>query len=95
MDTLRSQIDSPTFTTKQAPLEQVQIRRIQVDISLLSIHRYLYIQDVDANRTTLTAKCDYQWKTFKDCQFLREPSLRETTKRWMVLHLFVDVEDDD
>ena len=31
----------------------------------------------------------------KDVQFLREPSLRETTKRWMALHLSVDGEDAD
>ena len=32
-------------------------------------------------------------KIVKDGQFLREPSLRETTKRWMALHLLVDGED--
>ena len=31
----------------------------------------------------------------KDSQFLREPSLRETTKKWMDLHLSVDGEDAD
>ena len=28
-------------------------------------------------------------------QFLREPSLRETTKRWMALHLSIDGEGAD
>ena len=30
-----------------------------------------------------------------DGQFLREPSLRETTKRWMALHLSFDGEGSD
>ena len=33
-----------------------------------------------------------EWQLVKDGQFLREPSLRETTKRWMALHLSVDEE---
>ena len=55
-----------------------------------AIHRYLYDEDVDANRTPLTAEFDYRWQIVKDGQFLREPSLRETTKRWMALHLSFD-----
>ena len=31
----------------------------------------------------------------KDGQFLREPSLRDTTNRWMALHLSVDGEGAD
>ena len=31
----------------------------------------------------------------KDGQFLHEPALRETTKRWMALHLSVDGEGAD
>ena len=36
-----------------------------------------------------------EWQLVKDGQFLREPSLRETTKRWMTLHLSVDGEGAD
>ena len=38
----------------------------------------------------LTAEVDYRWQIVKDGQFLHEPALRETTKRWMALHLSVD-----
>ena len=93
--TLRSQIDRWAAPTKEFPLEQVRVRGIQVDISLPSIRRYLYCEDVDDNRTPLTAEFDYRWQIVKDGQFLREPSLRETTKRWMALHLSVDGEGVD
>ena len=39
-----------------------------------------------------TVEFDYRWQIVKDGQFLREQSLRETTKRWMALHLSVDGE---
>ena len=52
-------------------------------------------ESVDATRTPLTAEFDYRWQIVKDGQFLREPSLRETTKRWMALHLSVDGEGAD
>ena len=68
---------------------------MQVDISLPAIRRYLYNEDVDANRTPLTAEFDYRSQIVKDGHFLREPSLRETTKRWMTLHLSVDGEGAD
>ena len=73
MDTLRSQIDRRAAPAKQAPLEHVRVRGIQVDISLPSIHRYVYSEDVDANWTPLTAEFDYRWQIVKDGQFLREP----------------------
>ena len=65
---------------------------MQVDISLPAIRRFLYGEGVDATRTPLTAEFDYRWQIVKDGQFLCEPSLRETTKRWMDLHLSVDGE---
>ena len=95
MATLRSKIDRRVAPAKQAPLEHVRVRGIQVDISLPSIRRYLYDEDVDANRTPLTAEFDYQWQIVKDGQFLCEPFLTETTKRWMSLHLSVDGEGAD
>ena len=60
---------------------------MQVDISLPAIRRFLYGESADATRTPVTAKFDYRWQIVKDGQFLREPALRETTKRWMALHL--------
>ena len=68
---------------------------MQVDISLPAICRFLYGDGVDATQTPLTAEFDYRWQIFKDGQFLRGPSLRETTKRWMALHLSVDGEGAD
>ena len=68
---------------------------MQVDISLPAIRRFLYGETIDATRTPLTAEFDYHWQIVKDGQFLREPALRETTKRWMALHLSVDGEDAD
>ena len=88
--TPRSQIDRRAAPAKQAPLEQVRVRGVHVDISLPAIRRFLYGEGVDATRTPLTAELDYRWQKVKDGQFLREPSLRETTKRWMALHLSVD-----
>ena len=88
--TLRSQIDRRAAPTKQAPLEQVQVRGVQVDIFLLAIRLFLYGESADATRTPHTAEFDYRWQIVKDGQFLREQALRETTKRWMALHLSVD-----
>ena len=64
--TLQSQIDRRAALAKQAPLEQVRVRGIQVDISLPAIRRFLYGEGVDATRTPLTAKFDYRWKIVKD-----------------------------
>ena len=71
--TLRSQIDRCAAPYKQAPLEKVRVRGIQVDISPPSIRCYLYSENIDANRTPLTAEFDYRWQIVKDGQFLREP----------------------
>ena len=62
---------------------------------MLAIQRFLYDEGVDATLTPLTAEFDYRWQIVKDCQFLREPSLRETIKRWMDLHRSVDGEGAD
>ena len=90
MDTLRSQIDRRAAPAKQAPLEKVRVWGVQVDIFLPAIRRFLYGESVDADRTPLTTEFDYRWQLVKDGQFLREPPLRETTKRWMAMHLSVD-----
>ena len=95
MDTLRSQIDRWAVPAKQAPLEHVRVHGIKVNISLPSIRNYLYGEDVYPNRTPLTTEFDDQWQIVKDGQFLREPSLRETTKIWMDLHLSIDGEGAD
>ena len=92
---LWSQIDRRAAPAKQAPLEQVRVRGMQVDISLPAICRFLYSESADATRTPVTAEFDYRWQIVKDGQFLREPALRETTKRWMDLHLSVDGEGAD
>ena len=90
VDTLRSYIDRQATPGKKAPLEHVRVRGIQVDISMPAIHRYLYDEDVDANRTPLTAEFDYRWQIVKDGHFLHEPSLRATTKRWMTLNFSIE-----
>ena len=68
---------------------------MQVDISLPAIRRFLYGESADDTRTSVTAEFDYRWQIVMDGQFLREPALRETTKRWMDLHLSVDREGTD
>ena len=55
----------------------------------------MYGEDVDTNRTSLIVEFNYRWQIVKDGQFLREPSLREITKRWMTLHLPIDGEGSD
>ena len=70
--TLRSQLDRRAAPAKQAPLEQVRVRDIKVDISLPFIRRFLYGEGVDATRTPLTAEFDYRLQIVKDGQFLRE-----------------------
>ena len=55
----------------------------------------IYGEDVYENQTPLTAEFDYRWQIVKDGQFLHEPSLRESTKWWMALHLSVDGEGAD
>ena len=52
--TLRSQIDRRALPAKQAPLEQVRVRGVQVDISLPKICRFLSVKGVDATRIPLT-----------------------------------------
>ena len=76
-------------------MKHVRVWGVQVAISLPAILRFLYDEDVDANRNPFTAKFDYQRQIVKNGQVLREPSLREITKRWMSLHLSVDVEGAD
>ena len=51
VETLRSQIDRRAAPAKQAPLEQVRVRGMQVDIFLLAIRRFLYGGSADATRT--------------------------------------------
>ena len=92
MTSVLSQIDKRVVLAKQAPLEHIRVRAIQVEIFLPSICRYLYDEDVDDNRTPLTNEYDYRWQILKDCQFLHETSLRDTTMRWMALHLSIDGE---
>ena len=62
-------------------MEHVRVRVVEVDISLPAIRWFLYGEVFYATRTPLTAEFDYGWKIVKDGQFLREPSLRDTTKR--------------
>ena len=84
---LRSQIDRRAAPAKQAPLEQVRVWGVQVDISLPAICQFLYGESADATWTPHTAEFDYSWQIVKDGQFLREQAMRETTMRWMDLHL--------
>ena len=93
--TLRSLIDRRAAPAKQAPPEQVRVWGVQVDISLPAIRRFLYGESADTTRTPVTAEFDCRWQVVKDGQFLREPALRETSKRWMDLHLSVDGEGAD
>ena len=93
--TLRSHIDRWAAPAKQAKLEQVRVRGVQVDISMPAICQFLYGVGVDVTYTPLTGEFDYRWQIVKDGQFLREPSLRETIKRWMDLHRSVDGEGAD
>ena len=67
---LRSQIDRRAAPAKQAPLEHVLVRGMQVDISLPAIRRFLYGESEDATRTPITAEFDYCWQIMKDGQFL-------------------------
>ena len=59
------QIDRRAAPAKQAPLEQVRLRGVQVDISLPSIRRFLYGEGVDATQTPLTVEFDYRWQILK------------------------------
>ena len=68
--TLRSQIDRRAAPAKQALLELVRVRGVQVDIFLPAICRFLYGESVDATRTPITAEFDYRWQVVKDGQFL-------------------------
>ena len=58
--TLWSQIDRRAAPAKQALLEQVRVRGVQVDISLPAIHRFLYGESADDTRTSVTAEFDYR-----------------------------------
>ena len=64
--TLRSQIDRRAAPAKQAPLEQVRVRGVQVDISLPAIRQFLYGESADATRTPVTVEFDYRWQIVKD-----------------------------
>ena len=60
--TLQSQIDRRAAPAKQAPLEQVRVRGVQVDIFQPAIRQILYGESADATRTPFTAEFDYRWK---------------------------------
>ena len=49
--TLQSQIDRRAARAKQAPLDQVRVRGVQVEISLPAIRPFLYGESVNATRT--------------------------------------------
>ena len=66
MATLQSQIDKRAAPAKQAPVENVRVRGIKVNISLPAIRRYLYGEDVDSTKTPLTAEFEYWWQIVKD-----------------------------
>ena len=68
--TLRSQIDRRAAPAKQAPLEQVLVRGVQVDIFLPAIRQFLYGESADATLTPITTKFHYRWQVVKDGQFL-------------------------
>ena len=55
----------------------------------------MYGEDVYANRTALTVEFDYRWQIVKNGKFLREPSLRETTKKKLDLHFSINGEGAD
>ena len=95
VETLQSQIDRRASPAKQAPLEQLRVWGVQVDISLPAICRFLYGESADATWTPINAEFHYPWQIVKDDQFLRELALRETTKTWMDLHLSVHGEGAD
>ena len=67
--------DSPVFLdswsnpAKQAPLDHLRARTRRVDISLPTIHWFLYDADTDATRELLTPKFDYRWKLIKEGHF--------------------------
>ena len=58
--TLRLRIDRRAAPAKQAPLEQIRVQDVQVDISLPFIRQFLYGEGVDATRTPLTTEFDYR-----------------------------------
>ena len=66
VETLRSQINRRAAPAKQALLEQVRVRGVQVDISLPAIRRFLYGKSADATWTPVTAEFDYRWQIVKD-----------------------------
>ena len=51
VETLRSQIDRRATPAKQAPLEQVRVRGVHVDIYLPAIRQFLYGESFDATWT--------------------------------------------
>ncbi|TMX05316.1 hypothetical protein EJD97_024783 [Solanum chilense] len=83
------------FLTDKGVMTRTLTLKRWVEISLPSIRRFLYGESIDATRTPITAEFDYRWQIVKDVQFLRKPTVRQTTKRWMALHLSVDGEGAD
>ena len=65
VDTLKSRLRGglPPPNTHLSMPEYVAFRLIS---PWISIHRYLYGKDVDANRTPLTTEFDYRWQIIKD-----------------------------
>ena len=60
-----------------------------------TIHRFLYSADTYVTRDPLTPEFDYHWKLIKEGNFKQDKVVKETTKRWIAQHIFVDREGED
>ena len=92
---LRGYLDRQSNPAKQEPLTHVRVLCRRVDISLPTIHRFLYGVDTNITRDPLNLEFDYCLKLIKEGHFQRDKVVRETTKRWIDQHISLDREGAD
>ena len=63
-----------------------------MNISSLTIRRFLYGEATDAGRILLTLELDYRWNMVKNGHFQRDRDLRESTKKWIAQKISIDGE---
>ena len=90
---LRGFLDRRSNPAKQAPLTYVRVHGFWVDISVPTTCRFAYGAEYRCQQGPLTLEFYYRLDVIKQDHFQRDKNVRETTKRWIPHHIFVDRED--
>lgn len=81
MATLRGSLNRRARPAKQDPLTTVLVWRFEVDISPVTIRRFMYGTDI--TQFPLILEFYYKWEMVKSGLFQRTLEQREAGKRWL------------